>query len=68
MSSTRRYVPSYGIRSNFKALEIVFEEVKRAWRYWLSRHSHKGHINWGKFVSSIIGKMPLPRPRIIHNI
>lgn len=64
----RGYYQYYGIRGNYKALEIVFEEAERAWQYWLSRRSHKSYINWGKFVSSIVGKMPLPRPRIIHNI
>ena len=64
----RGYYQYYGIRGNYKALEIVFEEAARAWQYWLSRRSHKSYINWKKFVSSIAGKMPLPRPRIIHSI
>src|SRR5215468_12198105 len=58
----------YGIRGNFKMLEVVFEHTERAWRYWLSRRSHKGHIRWQKFVESVHRKLPLPKPRIMHNI
>jgi len=64
----RGYYQYYGIRGNFKMLEVVFEHTERAWRYWLSRRSHKGHINWQKFVDSLRHKLPLPKPRIIHNI
>lgn len=64
----RGYYQYYGIRGNFKMLEAVFEHTERAWRYWLSRRSHKGHINWQKFVASIRDKLPLPKPGIIHRI
>jgi RNA-directed DNA polymerase len=49
-------------------LEAVYEHTERAWRYWLSRRSHKGHINWQKFVASVHRQLPLPKPRIMHNI
>jgi group II intron reverse transcriptase/maturase len=64
----RGYYQYYGIRGNFKMLEVVFEHTERAWQYWLSRRSHKGHINWQKFVESIDRKLPLPKPRIMHHI
>jgi RNA-directed DNA polymerase len=64
----RGYYQYDGIRGNFKRLEVVFEPTERAWRYWLSRRSHKGHINWQKFEGSLRHKLPLPKPRIIHNI
>jgi group II intron reverse transcriptase/maturase len=67
-SKLRGYYQYYGIRGNFKMLEAVFEHTERAWRYWLSRRSHKGHINWQKFVDSLRNTLPLPKPRIIHNI
>src|SRR5262249_24996486 len=38
----RGYYQYYGIRGNFKMLEVLFEHTERAWRYWLSRRSHKG--------------------------
>jgi hypothetical protein len=49
-------------------LEVIFEHTERAWRYWLSRRSHKGHINWQKFTATLREKLPLPKPGIIHNI
>jgi RNA-directed DNA polymerase len=64
----RGHYQYYGIRGNFKMLEAVFEHTERAWRYWLSRRSHKGHLNWQKFVESLRHKLPLPKPRIIHSI
>ena len=64
----RGYYQYYGIRGNFKMLEVVFEHTERAWRYWLSRRSHTGHIRWQKFVASLRKTFPLPKPRIMHNI
>jgi len=58
----------YGITSNYRALSGVHHHAKRFWRYWLSRRSHKGYINWEKFLDSIMDKFPLPMPRIIHYI
>ena len=56
------------ITSNYRALSGVHHHAKRFWRYWLSRRSHKGYINWEKFLDSIMDKFPLPMPRIIHYI
>ena len=64
----RGYYQYYGIRGNFKRLEVVCEHTERAWRYWLSRRSHTGHIRWQKFVASLQKKLALPKPRIMHNI
>jgi len=47
--------------------EVVLEHVEKAWRFWLSRRSHKGGISWEKF-EKIRASFPLPRPRIVHNI
>jgi group II intron reverse transcriptase/maturase len=66
-SKLRGHYQYYGIRCNYQMLEVVFEKAKRAWRYWLSRRSHKGNISWEKF-EVIKRKLPLPRPRIVHNI
>lgn len=64
----RGYYQYSGIRGNFKMLEVVFEHTERAWRYWLSRRSHKGHIRWQKLVASLQKELALPKPRIMHNI
>ena len=52
-SKLRGYYHYYGIRGNVKMLEAVCEHTERAWRYWLSRRSHKGHITWQKFVDAV---------------
>ncbi len=63
----RGYYQYYGVRGNFKALEVVYEYAEKAWRFWLSRRSHKGGINWSKF-ERVRASFPFPKPRIIHNI
>ncbi len=63
----RGYYQYYGVRGNFKALEVVYESAEKAWRFWLSRRSHKGGISWSKF-ERIRASFPLPKPRIFHNI
>ena len=75
-SKLRGYYQYYGIRGNYKMLEVVYEQTERAWRYWLSRRSHKGRITWQKFIDSLREKLPLPKPRacsgldpgIVHSI
>ena len=56
-----------GIRGNYRAMEAVFEALRRTWRYWLGRRSHKSMIPWDKF-EKLLERCPLPKPRIIHNI
>ncbi len=58
------YYQYYGVRSNYKALGTVFEYAAKAWRFWLSRRSHKGKVLFGELK----GKFPFPKPRIVHNI
>jgi group II intron reverse transcriptase/maturase len=63
----RGYYQYYAIRGNYRMLERVFEHVRQAWRYWLSRRSHKSKISWEKY-EKLWTTFPLPRPRIIHAI
>jgi RNA-directed DNA polymerase len=67
-SKLRGYYPYYGIRGNCKMREAVCEPTERAWRSWLSRRSHTGHINWQKCVAAVHRTLPLPKPRIRHHI
>ncbi len=57
----------YGVRGNFKALEVAYEHIEKSWRFWLSRRSHRGGINWSMF-NKIRRIFPLLKPRIVHNI
>jgi hypothetical protein len=49
-------------------LEVVFEHPERAWHYWLSTRSHTGHRNGQQFEDFLRQHLPLPKPRILHNI
>ena len=64
----RGHYQYYGVRNNAKAINNIGYKAKRFWRYWLSRRSHKGHVNWDKFLDSILNKYVLPRPGIVHSI
>lgn len=66
-SKLRGWFRYYGVRSNYKALEAIYQYAEKAWRYWLSRRSHKGKISHEKF-NKIRVNYPLPRPRIVHSI
>jgi group II intron reverse transcriptase/maturase len=57
----------YGVRGNYRILEAVFRFAERSWRYWLKRRSDKDKTVWDKF-REMLETLPLPKPRIIHNI
>ena len=60
----RGYYQYFGVRSNYKAIEAAYEYTEKAWRYWLSRRSHKGKV----LFEVLQAAFPLPKPRIVHNI
>ncbi len=60
----RGFYQYFGVRSNYKALEVAFEYAKRARRRWLGRRSSKGNV----LFDDLRKRYPLPTPRIIHNI
>ncbi len=66
-SKLRGHYQYYGIRGNIRSMGLLLHQVKRMWKYWLSRRSHKGYMNWDKFVKSL-QYLPLPTPRIVHSI
>jgi len=66
-SKLRGFYQYYGVRSNYKALEVVFEFAEEAWRRWLGRRHRDGYISCEKF-KRIRKRYPLPMPRIVHNI
>ncbi len=63
----RGHFQYFAIRGNFWHLETIFIHAKKAWRFWLSRRSHKSYISWEKF-ERLLQAFPLPRPRILHDI
>jgi RNA-directed DNA polymerase len=61
----RGHYQYYGVKSNYKMLEVVMEHVEKAWRYWLSRRSNERCIPWDVF-DRLQRSYPLPKPRIYH--
>jgi group II intron reverse transcriptase/maturase len=66
-SKLRGFYQYFGVRSNYKVLEVVYEYAETAWRRWLGRRDRDGYICHEKF-RRILSTFPLPRPRIVHNI
>jgi RNA-directed DNA polymerase len=57
----------YGIRGNYRMLAEVHLHAEAAWRYWLSRRSHKSAISWEKF-QKLRKVFVLPTPQIVHRL
>jgi hypothetical protein len=57
----------YGIRGNYKFLEVYYEAVEKAWKRWLGRRSQTGFINYEDF-RKFLKRYPLAKPRIIHAV
>lgn len=55
----------YGITGNIRALTQFYERVRRIWRHWLSRRSHRAHLDWETYVL-LLRRYPLPKARIVH--
>jgi group II intron reverse transcriptase/maturase len=55
----------YGVIANYRALKSLRYQVERLWRKWLSRRSWAARINWMS-MARILGRYPLPGPRIHH--
>ncbi len=63
----RGHYQYYGIRSNTRQLEEVYQQAMRAWRYWLTRRDNSRKMIWEKF-KEVLTRFILPKPRIIHAI
>jgi len=57
----------FGITGNFQALARFHFEVRRVWRYWLSRRSQRAYVSWEKF-GRILERYPLPHPVAYHSV
>ena len=64
-SKLRGYYQYFGVRGNYKVLEVVYEFAIRSWKNWLGRRHRDGQISHIKF-GDILRSYPLPRPRIVH--
>lgn len=67
-SKLRGHYQYYGIRGNYKMLEVVYECARKSWKRWLGRRSRDGYISWEEFEGKILSTFALPPPRIVHLI
>jgi RNA-directed DNA polymerase len=64
----RGHYQYFGIRGNYKPMEVYFEYTERAWKTWLGRRHRNGFIDWETFEKHHRVIFPLPKPRIAHQI
>lgn len=64
----RGHYQYYGIRGNYRMLEIVYQCARKSWKRWLGRRSRDGYLTWEEFEEKILSVFPLPPPRIVHMI
>jgi hypothetical protein len=62
ISKLRGFYQYFGVRDNYKALEVVFEYAEKAWRRWSIRRNSNGVV----MFEDLRGRYP--KPRIVHNI
>jgi len=63
----RGHYAYFGVTGNARALQRFYWEVLLAWHKWLSRRSYAAHrtCTW-KWMWSLVQRLPLPKPRIVH--
>ncbi len=62
----RGHYQYYGIRGNYKMLEIAHQRTRVIWKQWLGRRNSKDRMSWEKFMTRVQQQFALPVPRIIH--
>jgi RNA-directed DNA polymerase len=62
----RGHYQYYGVRGNFKMLEVVYERTRVKWKKRLSRRNSKDRMSWEKFAVKVEEIFDLPKPRIVH--
>jgi RNA-directed DNA polymerase len=62
----RGHYQYYGVRGNFKMLEVAYEHAQQVWKRWLARRNSKDRMSWADFEAKVLEFFKLPKPRIIH--
>jgi group II intron reverse transcriptase/maturase len=65
-SKLRGHYQYYGVRGNFKMLEVAYEHTQRVWKRWLAKRNSKDRMNWAEYAARVQQQMRLPAPRIVH--
>jgi group II intron reverse transcriptase/maturase len=63
-SKLRGHYQYYGVRGNFKMLEVAYEHTRVMWKKWLRRRNSMNRMSWDKFVAEVEQTLALPLPRI----
>jgi RNA-directed DNA polymerase len=62
----RGHYQYYGVRGNFKMLEVAYEHTRIMWKKWLGRRNSKNPISWARFATRVETSFALPLPQIMH--
>jgi RNA-directed DNA polymerase len=60
----RGHYEYYGVRGNYKMLEVAYEHTREMWRKWLRRRNSTNRMSWEKFMKAVEQSLALPLPRI----
>jgi len=62
----RGHYQYYGVRGNYKMLEVVYEHTRVMWKKWLRRRNSMNRMSWERFAEQVEQTLALPLPRIMH--
>ena len=65
-SKLRGHYQYYGVRGNFKMLEVAYEHTRVMWKKWLRRKSSMNRMSWERFAEEVEQTLALPLPQIMH--
>ena len=62
----RGHYQYYGVRGNYKMLEVAYEHTRVMWKKWLRRRNSMNRMSWERFTEQVERTLALPLPRITH--
>lgn len=62
----RGHYQYYGVRGNYKMLEVAYEHTRVMWKKWLRRRNSMNRMSWERFAEQVEQTLALPLPRITH--
>ena len=65
-SKLRGHYQYYGVRGNFKMLEVAYEHTRVMWKKWLRRRNSMNRMSWERFAEGVEQTLVLPLPQIMH--
>jgi group II intron reverse transcriptase/maturase len=65
-SKLRGHYQYYGVRGNYKMLEVAYEHTRVMWKQWLGRRNSMNRMSWERFAEGVEQTLVLPLPQIMH--